>query len=339
MRNVIFNSIICFIVIISVSFACEQAYKTIGTIHRDDPAINKLIPVDAVIEVLAEGFDWSEGPVWIKDGGYLLFNDIPQNTTYKWSEQEGLTIFLRPAGYSLGDNPPGKELGGNGLFINPTNSQLVLCDHGNRCIAVLNQSNWTKSIIVDKFEGKKLNSPNDIVISLQGHYYFTDPPYGLTWPDFPGKELDFSGVYHLSSDGTMRVVTKELDRPNGIGLSPDEKTLYIANSGKKKILMAFDVADNGVTSNGRIFYDATEFDKYGKLGAFDGLAVDATGNIWATGPGGVMIFTPDGKHLGSIETGTVLSNCCFGGVDGNELYITADMYLCRVKVNVKGTGY
>lgn len=338
MKKIILNLVICLIVI-NVSFAGEQALKTIGTIYRDNPEINNLIPENAVIEVLAEGFDWSEGPVWIKDSGYLLFNDIPQNTVYEWSEQKGLTIFLRPAGYALGVNPPGRELGCNGMFINPMTGQLVLCDHGNRCIAVLNQKNWTKSIIVDMFEGKKLNSPNDIVISSKGHCYFTDPPYGLTRPDFPGKELDYSGVFHVRPDGSILLVTKELDRPNGIGLSPDGKTLYVANSSRRKIWLAFDVADNGTTGNSRIFYDATGFDKYGRGGGCDGLAVDASGNIWATGPGGVMVFTSDGRHIGSIDTGTRVSNCCFGGVKGDELYITAGMYLCRVKVNAKGIGY
>jgi len=211
------------------AFAQVNAIHSIGSIHRDDAKINELIPADAIIEVLAEGFDWIEGPVWIKDGEYLLFNDIPQNTTFQWNEKNGLDVFLRPAGYALGDNPPGNELGSNGLFVNPVSGQLVFCDHGNRCIAVLNQDNWTKSIIVNKFDGKKLNSPNDVVISSQGHYYFTDPPYGLTRPDFPGKELDYSGVFHLQPDGTINLVTKELDRPNGIGLSPDEKILYVAN--------------------------------------------------------------------------------------------------------------
>lgn len=329
-----------YLLISSNSFAGEKSYKTIGTIHRDDTAINKLIPEDAHIEVLAEGFDWNEGPVWVKDGGYVLFNDIPQNTTYKWSEGEGLAIFLRPAGYALGDNPPGKELGCNGLFIHPINNQLILCDHGNRCLSQLNQENWTKTIIVDKFKGKKLNSPNDVVISSTGHFYFTDPPYGLKgYPDYPEKELDFNGVYHLSPEGKMTLVTAELSRPNGIGLSPEGNTLYVANSGKKKIWMAFDVARDGTPGNGRIFYDATEFSKYGKRGACDGLAVDSDGNIWATGPGGVMVFTADGKHLGSVETGTRVSNCCFGGANGNELYIAADMYLCRLKVNAKGIGF
>lgn len=323
-----------------ISFAQQSTYKIIGTIHRESPEINALIPEDAEIEVLAEGFEWSEGPVWIKDGGYLLFNDIPQNSTFQWNEQLGLKIFLRPAGYAIGDNAPGMERGSNGLYVNPVTGQLVFCDHGNRCIAVLDQKTWTKSILADKFEGKRLNSPNDVVISSRGHYYFTDPPYGLTWPDFPGKELDFSGVFHLRPDGTLSIVTKELDFPNGIILSPDEKTLYVANSGEKKVWLAFDVAEDGSTGNSRLFYDATGFDKYGDAeDGNDGLAVDASGNIWATGPGGVMVFTPEGKHIGSINTGTAVSNCTFGGPKGNELYITADMFLCRVKVNVKGSGH
>jgi len=334
-RSIIIEFVFLFLSI-NISFAGEPMTKTLGTIHRDTPEINNLIPEDAVIELLAEGFDWSEGPVWIKDGGYVLFNDIPQNTTYKWSEKEGLTIFMRPAGYSLGDDPPGYELGCNGLFVHPITKQIVFCDHGNRCIAVLNKKNWTKSILVDKFEGKKLNSPNDIVISSMGHYYFTDPPYGLTGPDYLGMELDFSGVYHLNPNGVLTLVTKELDRPNGIALSPDERTLYVSNSGEKKIWIKFDVSENGTTGKSRMFYDATDFNKYGNKGNCDGMAVDTQGNIWATGPGGVMIFTPEGKHLGSIETGKSISNCCFGGTEGNELYITSDMYLCRVKVNANG---
>lgn len=330
-----------FIALITLNglIAGEPGHKTIGAIHRDTPEIDRLIPPDAVIEVLAEGFEWSEGPVWVKDGGYLLFNDIPQNTTYQWQDKGGLVVFLRPAGYGLGENPPGAELGSNGMFVHPQSGQLVLCDHGNRALTVLNRDNWTKSVLVDKFAGKRLNSPNDLVISSGGQIYFTDPPYGLSGPDYPGKELDFSGVFHLSPDGELRVVTKALDRPNGIGLSPDEKTLYVANSGERRIWMAFELAADGSAGNGRIFYDATDFDRYGPGGACDGMAVDSAGRLWATGPGGVMIFTPEGEHLGSIDPGALVSNCAFGGPEGNELYITADMYLCRVKVNVRGMGY
>jgi gluconolactonase len=338
MKNICFKAAVS-LTAIQFAFAGHPVIRTIGTIYRDHPEISRLIPEDAVIEVVAEGFDWSEGPVWIKDRDCLLFNDIPQNTTYEWSEQNGLTVFLRPAGYALGENPPGRELGCNGMFIHPVSQQLVLCDHGNRCIDALNQKNWTKSIVADRYEGKRLNSPNDLVISSTGHIYFTDPPYGLTWPDFPGKELDFSGVYHYSPDSTVILVTRELDRPNGIGLSPDGRILYVANSGKRKVWLAFDVAKDGTTGKSRVFFDATDFDRTGLLGGCDGLAVDAAGNLWATGPGGVMILTPDGRHIGSIDTGTRVSNCCFGGPQGNELYITAELFVCRVKVNTRGIGF
>lgn len=322
------------------NFAQKNATGTIGTIQRDTPELNNLISADAEIELLAEGFEWSEGPAWIKEGGYLVFNDIPRNTTFKWSDEEGLSIFLRPAGFAIGGNPPGEELGSNGLFVHPVTGEIVYCDHGNRCVAVLDQENWTKTIIADRYNGKRLNSPNDVVISSKGHYYFTDPPYGLSWPDFPGMELDFCGVYHLTPDGVLSLVTKELNRPNGIGLSPDEKTLYVASSeDDNQVWLAVDVNDDGSTGGSRLFFDATGFDKYGEGGGNDGLAVDASGNIWATGPGGVMVFTPEGRHLGSIDTGTHLANCTFGGEEGNVLYITADMYLCRVKVNVKGIGF
>jgi len=327
------------VIIFICSLSLSQEMKTTGKIYREDQAVDALIPDNAVIEVLAEGFGWSEGPVWVKDGGYLLFTDIPKNTVFKWNEAEGLSVYLRPAGFSLGSKPFGGDYGSNGLFINPVDNQLILCDHGNRCIAQLSRENWSKTILVESFEGKKLNSPNDVVISSAGHYYFTDPPYGLKGPDYPGKELDFSGVYHLKPDGSIELITKELDYPNGIALSPDEKTLYVANSGERRILMRFDLESDGTAGNGRIFFDATGFKKYGKDGGCDGMAVDEKGNIWATGPGGVMIFSPEGKHLGSVDTGTLIANCKFGGKDGNELYMTAHNYLCRVKVNVKGAGF
>lgn len=313
-----------------------QQMKTTGKIHFEDDAFKELVPENAQIEILAEGFFWSEGPVWMKEDSYLLFNDIPQNTVFKWKENEGLSVYLRPAGFSLGVKPFGGDVGSNGMFINPLNDGLVLCDHGNRCLTQLNKENWTKTIIIDSYEGKKFNSPNDIVISSKGHYYFTDPPYGLKGPDYPGKELDFSGVYHLAPEGKIELITKELDYPNGIALSPDEKTLYVSNTQGRRIIMKFDLAEDGTASNGKILFDASAFNKYGKNGGLDGMAVDEKGNIWATGPGGVMVISPEGKHLGSIDTGTLIANCKFGGMDGNELYMTAHNYLCRVKVKVKG---
>jgi gluconolactonase len=328
-----------FVLLVS-SLLWGQNPKTVGSIERVNPAINSLIPEGAVVEVLAEGFDWSEGPVWVQDGGYLLFNDIPMNTTYRWDEQSGLSIFLRPAGYAVGTNPPGRELGSNGLFVNPVNRQVVMCDHGNRCISQLNMTNWTKTVLADRFEGKRLNSPNDLVVSSTGHIYFTDPPYGLKdLNNNPDKELPYSGVFHLTPEGQLSLVTSELPFPNGIILSPDEKILYVANSGQEAIWMAFDVAADGSTANGRIFFNAGELRKAGKRGGCDGMTVDQSGNLWATGPGGILIISPQAVHLGTIEIGQATANCCFGGVNGNELFITADMLLCRVKTTAKGLGF
>jgi gluconolactonase len=315
-----------------------QNYKTIGTIDRLDPAINKIIPQDSQIELLADGFIWSEGPVW-KDGS-LLFNDIPSNTLYKWDDKNGLNIYLRPAGFAIGDNPSGDESGSNGLYIHPKSGKLILCDHGNRCLAELNEQNWSKKIIVDKFDGKRFNSPNDVVIRSDGHLYFTDPPYGLQGgDDNPAKELDFSGVFHLSPDGQLDIITKELPRPNGIILSPDEKTLYVANSSSNAIWMAYDVAADGSVSNGRLFYDGNHLVAEGKQGGCDGMTVDTNGNIYATGPGGVLVISPAGKLLGVIETGERIANCCFGGENGNVLYMTSHMYLCRIVLTAQGTGF
>jgi gluconolactonase len=318
MEEIMLKLLLSVSIIFYSCFLTFSQMKTTGKIYQEDEAFNELVSPDAQIEVLAEGFHWSEGPVWMKEDGYLLFNDIPQNTVFKWKEGEGLSVYLRPAGFALGVKPGGGDLGSNGMFVNPVNKQLVLCDHGNRCLTQLNKENWTKTIIIDSFEGKRFNSPNDLVISSKGHYYFTDPPYGLKGPDRPGKELDY---------------------PNGIALSPDEKTLYVANTQGRRIIMKFDISENGSAANGKILFDATDFNKYGKNGGMDGIAVDEKGNIWATGPGGVMVISPEGKHLGSIDTGTLIANCKFGGSEGNELYMTAHNYLCRVKVKVKGMGF
>lgn len=318
--------------ILGITSASSQ---TFGVIHRVDPRVNQLIPADAKLEKLAEGFDWTEGPLWLPNEKCLLFTDIPKNTIYKWKEGEGISVYLRPAGYT-GENPPGIELGSNGLTLNP-DGHLVMCDHGNRCVSQLNAQNFTKKILADKFEGKRLNSPNDCVFKSNGDLYFTDPPYGLRGLNKdPQKEVAFNGVYRLSKDGKLTVLTKEFTFPNGIAFSPDEKTLYVAQSDPDKaIWMAFDVLPDGNIANGKIFFDATSWVKQGKKGLPDGLKVDASGNLYATGPGGVMIFSPDGKHLGTIETGEATSNCAFGD-DGSVLYITADMYLCRIKLSTKG---
>lgn len=311
-------------------------FPVIGEIVREDPKLDELLPPGAKIEVVSCCFEWAEGPVWVRQGGYLLFSDIPRNAIMKWQEGVGVSVFMQPSGYT-GVVPYGPEPGSNGLLLDPQ-GRLVICEHGDRRISVLYWDGG-KRTLVDSYQGKRLNSPNDAVFASNGDLYFTDPPYGLPkqWDD-PRRELDFCGVYRLSRDGKLTLLTKELTRPNGIALSPDEKTLYVANSDPQRaIWMAFPIRPDGQLGPGRVLADVTHL--VGKLpGLPDGMAVDREGNLWATGPGGVHIMTPEGKRLGRISTGERTSNCAWGD-DGSTLYITADMYLCRVKTRTRGLGW
>ena len=320
----------------------EKPYPTFGSVERLDPAMDQLVPPDAELRKLAEGFEWSEGPVWVRDGGYLLFSDIPRNTIFKWEPGQGISQFMKPSGYT-GSRDDLREPGSNGLVID-AQGRLVLAEHGDRRIArlkSLDQPNGEKTTLAAAYQDKRLNSPNDLAIHSSGDIYFTDPPYGLPKNvDDPAKELDFQGVYRLSSDGKLTLLTKDLARPNGIAFSPDEKTLYVANShGPRPIWMAYDVTPSGGIANGRVFFDATKLRADGRSGGNDGMAVDQHGNLFATGPGGVLVLSPEGKHLGTIMTGVPTANCTFGGEDGSTLYITADMYLARIKLNTKGARF
>lgn len=313
-----------------------DSYETLGTIERLDPRIDAIIPKDARVEKLADGFDWSEGPVWIsEEGGYLLFSDVPQNVVYRWTPGTyGATPHIRPSGYT-GRARRGGEPGSNGLLLDDQ-KRLVLMQHGDRQVSRLENGQFTP--LVRDFEGRRLNSPNDGALNSNGDIYFTDPPYGLEkGVDDPARELDFQGVYRLSKDGTLTLLTKELSRPNGIAFSPDEKTLYVANSDPERaIWMAYPVKDDGTLGPGRVFFDATPWvNKEGRKGLPDGLKVDVHGNLFATGPGGVLIFAPDGTHLGTLATGEATANCGWGD-NGSTLYITADMYLARIKLNTRG---
>jgi gluconolactonase len=215
-------------------------------------------------------------------------------------------------------------------------------EHGDRRVARLEKDGKTKTTLADKYMGARLNSPNDGVFKSNGDLYFTDPPYGLMVKDadgFPGQELDFCGVYRLSKDGKLTLLTKEMSKPNGIAFSPDEKTLYVANSDPARpIWMAFPVKADGTLGKGRVFFDATEFVKAEKKGLPDGMKVDRDGNLFATGPGGVLVLSPEGKHLGTLATGVPTSNCGWGD-DGSVLYVTADKDLCRIKTLTKGKGF
>jgi gluconolactonase len=306
---------------------------TIGEVVRQDDKINELIGLDAKIEVLGSGFEWAEGPVWVRDGGYLLFSDIPRNSVMKWTEAEGVTLFLKPSGFT-GHVDYGREPGSNGLTLDAS-GRLVSCEHGDRRVSRL-EKDGGKRTLIDNYLGKRLNSPNDLIYKSNGDLYFTDPPYGLpkNWDD-PRRELDFCGVYRLSADGKVTLLTKELSRPNGIAFSPDEKTLYIANSDPDRaIWMSYPVLADGTLGPGKVLYDATEAFRKGLPGLPDGMKVDAKGNLFAGGPGGINVITPAGSLIGRIDTKQRTANCAWGG-DGSVLFMAADHYLCRIQTKTR----
>ncbi|MCR4415417.1 MAG: SMP-30/gluconolactonase/LRE family protein [Thermoguttaceae bacterium] len=311
-----------------------RAFPTVGTIERADARFDKLVPPGAVLEKLAEGFQWTEGPVWVPEGQYLLFSDIPNNAIMRWKDGEGIRLFMKPAGYT-GTAPRGGESGTNGLLLDPQ-GRLVMCQHGDRRIVrVEKDGRWTT--LADRYQGKRFNSPNDAVFKSNGDLYFTDPPYGLPkGADDPSRELDFCGVYRVSTDGKVTLLTDRMTRPNGIAFSPDEKTLYVAQSDPEKaVWMAYEVKPDGTLGTSRVFCDATSWLKRGLKGLPDGMKVDRAGNLFATGPGGVNVFAPDGTFLGRINPGVPTANCRFGG-DGSVLYVTANQWLCRIRTTTKG---
>jgi gluconolactonase len=331
------SAVIAVVAMAPLTLGAEKSkFPRFGKIERKDPRFDQIVPKDAHMEQLADGFDWSEGPVWIKDGGYLLFSDIPRNSVMKWKEGEGISLFMKPSGYT-GVVDYGKEPGSNGLLLDPQ-GRVVFCEHGDRRVSRLEKDGGKKTL-VDSYQGKRLNSPNDAVYKSNGDLYFTDPPYGLPKNfDDPRRELDFCGVYRLANDGQVTLLTKDMTRPNGIAFSPDEKTLYVAQSDPDAaVWMAFDVKSDGTLGKGRVFFDSTAWAKAGQKGLPDGMDVDQAGNLFATGPGGVHVFAPDGTHLGTFATGEATANVAWGD-DGSVLYITADMYLVRVKLNTKGKG-
>jgi len=305
--------------------------ETMGRIERLDPALDELVDANAPIEVLASGFTWSEGPVWVGDStsGHLLFSDVPRNSIYSWSPSHGIELFMNPSGYT-GVTYYGLEPGSNGLAVD-REGRLVACEHGDRRVSVLTNGGG-KLTLVDRFEGKRLNSPNDLCFDSAGSLYFTDPPYGLPQrADDPRRELDFCGVFRLDPNGQLALLTKQLARPNGIGLSPDEKTLYVAQSDTEQPLwMSFPITPEKTLGEGRVIYDAkkhiAEFP-----GLPDGLTVHPSGNIFGSGPGAIYVLTPEGKLLGRMITGGRVSNCTIGA-DGTSLYVTADDKLCRVTI-------
>jgi gluconolactonase len=338
MKSVV--ALLSLVLLPAASFAQNTTnFPTIGHVDRFDDQLNDLIAEDAVIEVLCGGFDWAEGPVWVPQpdnrfGGFVLFSDIPPNKVVKWQEGEGASTWLHPSGYT-GVADYGREPGSNGLALD-AKGRLVSCEHGDRRISVLTK-NGGKMTVADRWQGKRFNSPNDLAIHSSGDIYFTDPIYGLPQREKdPLREIDFCGVYRVQTDGTVSLQSREISRPNGIGFSPDEKTLYVANSGGP-VWHAFPVGDDGELGTPSAFFDSSKDDRIGNGGG-DGLKVDRDGNVFATGPGGVLVISPSGQLLGRIVTGERIANVGWGN-DGSVLYLTSDMYLCRIRTKTKGAGW
>jgi gluconolactonase len=318
---------------------------TMGEILRFDAAADSLLAPDAKIEVLGSGLDWSEGPVWIPKvptqpggGGYVVFSDVPRNQVMKWKEGEGMSVFLKPSGYT-GVMEYSGEPGSNGLNVN-SRGELISCEHGDRRVSLMVRGGG-KRTIADHFEGKRFNSPNDLTVDKAGNIYFTDPPYGLPKgpADTETREIAWHGIYKISTTGKVTLLSKEMTFPNGITLSPDEKTLYVAQSDPEAaIWKAFPIKSDGTLGESRAIADATSLVAKHR-GLPDGLKTDTTGHLWATGPGGVHVMTPDGKLLARIDPKMACGNCCFGGDDGSWLYICSDAFLVRVKTKVKGKGF
>lgn len=299
--------------------------------ERLDPRFDALIPQDAVIEVLGEGLQWAEGPVWNPADSTILISDVVSNVVFRWKEGEGLTRYFEPSGYT-GTTPfAGREPGSNGLTFD-SEGRLILAQHGDRRIA-RREADGTFTTIADSFEGKRLNSPNDLVYGPNGDLYFTDPPYGLPNTfNSTEKEQPYNGVYRVTSDGTVHLVTGELNAPNGIGVSPDGRTLYVSSSDRaQRNWIAYPLQPDGSVGEGRVFREATETGP----GTQDGFDLDAQGNLWASGPGGIHVIAPDGTLLGRILTGQPTANVTWGG-DGSDLYIASNRRLLRVKTNAQG---
>ena len=303
-----------------------------GRIERFDPALDRLISPDAKLEKLADGVTWAEGPIWYRGG--IVFSDVPKNIMYRW--QPGLDnkeVFLSPSG-QMTPAPGFREPGSNGLTVD-REGRLLVCQCGERRIARYADGIFTS--VADRYDGKRFNSPNDLVVRRDGSIYFTDPPYGLEGAEHsPLVELPWAGVYRIALDGRVTLLAKTIRFANGIAFSPDERTLYVGSTedGNPHI-EAFDVRSDGGVERERLFFDARPLGKSGLAGGCDGMKVDHDGNLWTTGPGGILIITPGGKLLGRIDTGVPTANCNWGD-DGGTLYITASHYLLRVRTRTRG---
>jgi gluconolactonase len=308
-------------------------------IDRWDPAMDAIVPRDWKIEKLAQGFGWAEGPIWIRKGNYLLFTDVPGNKMWKWSETGGLEKFLDPSGAVNPDPAIWREAGANGLAVLDGRS-ILIADTGNRMIQKLDLRTKRKTPVAQTFDGRKFSSPNDVTRTRSGVVFFTDPPYGFKkFDEAPEKEIAFNGVYRMGRDGKVTAIEQDLHRPNGVALSPDERTLYVTQSEPgKAIILAFSLDKAGNVTGKKLFQDLTDLASKDAPGLPDGLTVAADGTIFTTGPGGVIVISKDGRRLGRISDGKATANCKFGD-DGMTLYLTSHDMLARIRLNVRGQGF
>jgi gluconolactonase len=321
---------------LAVAAAVSPAVAAVPAIEAEAPAFTQLMPKDPTIRLLVDGLTWAEGPAWIRESGYLLLSDVPKNRMYRWSPGDrSASVFLEPSGpaQTVGLREPGS----NG--IKPAGSnRVIFAGSGDRAIVLLDLRTKAKRVLADRYEGKRFNSPNDLTVAPDGAIWFTDPPYGLEGiEDSPLKEQSANRVYRLAPDGKVTAVEAELKFPNGIAFSPNARTLYVSNSDPKNaVIIAWDVSPSGTLSRRRVFADLNALAARGLPGLPDGMAVDERGNLWATGPGGVHVFTPQGREIGLISTGVAISNCTFGGPDGRTLLMTSTHQLVAVRTNVHG---
>lgn len=321
------------------------AEPSVGSIERTDPALDAIVPASARIEKIGSGFEFTEGPIYMREG-YVLFSDVQGNVIRKWTPEGGAVDFRRPSGYDGTDAPKGAFIGSNGLTCDKE-GRLLVCEHGNRRVTRL-EKDGKLTVLAAKYQGKRLNSPNDLVYKSDGSLYFTDPPYGFPTEDKdPRKELKFNGIYRMNPDGKLILLNKAMTRPNGLGFSPDEKYLYVANSDPaNKMWMKFEVKPDGTLGEGKVFADVNSSKEDGLP---DGLKLDVNGNLYGTGPGGVWIFSPEGKHLGTIKPPETPANVAWGKFaktnaeaamtpdeKATTLYMTARTGLYRIQLSVAG---
>jgi len=300
-------------------------------VDRKDPSLDAIVPPGSRPEALATGFGFTEGPVWSPEGD-LLFSDPNENTIYRWSRDGQVSVFRTKSGYAGVDISEYVQPGSNGLTFDPQ-GRLTVCQHGERRVIRI-EATGAVTVLADRYQGKRLNSPNDLVYKRDGTLYFTDPPFGLprTFDD-QRKELPFSGVYRVR-DGQVTLVAKDLAGPNGIAFSPDERFLYVTNwDTQKKVVTRYPVNADGTLGRGTVF-----FDMKGAPGeeALDGMKVDAEGHLFVSGPGGVWVLSPDGRHLGTLRFPELPANMAWGDADGRTLYFAARTSLYRLRLGVPG---